>query len=185
MYFKIPQMIMKLFHQIVPTIKQLLFLVISQPSQVQSEICFILDFSRLLALAGAGSGQQGLDLVPSGRPQPSARIKSLLYEILPGANNSGCLYCISQSVREVTEGGRGQRGIRVTPGPWRPDTPLIDLTRHNLYWRHGLHECVCMETFHEIRLLNIIPATFIKNNLWLWNISTRPVYQTTNKHSCV
>lgn len=42
-----------------------------------------------------------------------------------------------------------------------------------------------METFHEIRLLNIIPATFIKNNLWLWNISTRLVYQTTNKHSCV
>ena len=107
-------MIMKLFHQIVTTINQLLFLVISQPSQVQSEICFILDFSRLLALAGAGSGQQGLDLVPSGRPQLSARIKSLLYEILPGANNSGCLYCISQSVREVTEGGRGQRGIRVT-----------------------------------------------------------------------
>ena len=124
MYFKIPQMIMKLFHQIVPTINQLLFLVISQPSQVQSEICFILDFSRLLALAGAGSGQQGLDLVPSGRPQPSARIKSLLYEILPGANNSGCLYCISQSVREVTEGGRGQRGIRVTLGPGQ--------TRHSL-----------------------------------------------------
>ena len=156
-------------------------------SQVQSEICFILDFSRLLALAGAWSGQQGLDRVASGRRQlASPRIKSLLYEILPAANNSGCEHCISQSVwagkwRREEGASQGSELLWAQARHW--DTPLIDLTsRHNVYWRR-ITRADCMETFHEIRLLNIIPGTFIKNNLWLWNISTRAVLQTTNKHS--
>ena len=171
---------MKLFHQIVTTINQLLFLVISQPSPVW-------DLLHTWLLPAPGPGWERTTRTgPSAERPPSARIKSLLYEILPAANNSGCEHCISQSGWPGPRSDGGRKGpVRdQSHSELRPDTPLIDLTRHNLYWRR-ITRVDCMETFHEIRLLNIIPGTFIKNNLWLWNISTLAEYQATNKHSWV
>ena len=84
---------MKLFHQIVTTINRLLFLVIS--SQVSLRLASYLTSPGSRPWLRADNKDWAEWRVAA---ISSPRIKSLLYEILPAANNSGCEHCISQSV---------------------------------------------------------------------------------------
>ena len=178
---------MKLFHQIVTTINQLLFLGMSQPSPVWDLL-----HTWLLPAPGPGRGLERTTRTgPSGEWPPSARLASDKVTTLRNFAGSQQFRMRTLYQSEWLAGaGKWRREEGASQGSellWAQarhwDTPLIDLTsRHNVYWRR-ITRADCMETFHEIRLLNIIPGTFIKNNLWLWNISTRAVLQTTNKHS--